>query len=817
MPPVCLIRQVADGLETCPDGLALLQSLKEEPVAVICLAGQYRTGKSFFLNQMCRNSSLKHTPPNEGFVVGPTTESCTRGIWIWDANQRNGRGEKILLMDTEGIASTDNDETYDAKIFSLGLLLSSVFVFNTMGVIDEGAIDRLFLVSELTKHVCIHDHGVGKSAGDSIQTLSDDYVMDEIKSVSEDALAPHFPPFVWLLRDFLLDIQDSGEQLTPNAYLERSLESREGASKRASKRVQERNRIRRSIRTLFTHRECMTLVRPATDEDKLRHASLLPDDELRSEFLVQMHAIRERLLDIARPKRVLNQVIDGTKLSHLVECYVNTMNSGVVPDIKAAWDYVSDVTCEAACFHAIETYKQVMATNNSMAQPEFERVYKEAQEAALNIFKKESVEGEARKRCFQTLKHTIAQDKTQQIAALQQKSAEFCTTLLEKLLHQLVKCPIENGEWDDAKGFVLVDRLAPLFNAYDKDGDGPSKMKTLLHFVKTDLLAMVELLFVRMMNRYDALLENTKKAADETIRESENARMIVEKECHKFQMESTRLIGVVATLEEKLENAQTQIVQLKDVQNELQAQLRTSDEKRKTQKIEFEALKTQHASLENDRTKLQSQLDLTQESLRQSNEEKESMRALLTSQLNEEREERTKERELSISNLAKQAAELHAVQRNLKLRASELEESQRQNTLLTKERDILSSKLQDLLEVHEELSTNLHSISESNDTFAQEKARLQSRCERLEQELGSLNERFQVEIVLERCCAEVVKQIEGEKTIHTLIEEKATLQETLGDLHLKISSLPDFYQRQVFCAEEPVPDFFEALTSLMGK
>jgi hypothetical protein len=77
-----------------------------------------------------------------GFVVGPTTESCTRGIWIWDADQRNSRGEKVLLMDTEGIASTDNDETYDAKIFSLGLLLCSVFVFNTMGVIDAGAIDR---------------------------------------------------------------------------------------------------------------------------------------------------------------------------------------------------------------------------------------------------------------------------------------------------------------------------------------------------------------------------------------------------------------------------------------------------------------------------------------------------------------------------------------------------------------------------------------------------------------------------------------------------------------------------------------------------
>ena len=49
-------------------------------------------------------------------------------------------------MDTEGLASIDQDETWDAKIFSLGILLSSIFVYNSMGVIDEGAIDRLFLV-----------------------------------------------------------------------------------------------------------------------------------------------------------------------------------------------------------------------------------------------------------------------------------------------------------------------------------------------------------------------------------------------------------------------------------------------------------------------------------------------------------------------------------------------------------------------------------------------------------------------------------------------------------------------------------------------
>lgn len=38
-------------------------------------AGKYRTGKSFLLNCLLGRQS--------GFVVGPTVEPCTKGIWIW--------------------------------------------------------------------------------------------------------------------------------------------------------------------------------------------------------------------------------------------------------------------------------------------------------------------------------------------------------------------------------------------------------------------------------------------------------------------------------------------------------------------------------------------------------------------------------------------------------------------------------------------------------------------------------------------------------------------------------------------------------------
>lgn len=51
---------------------------------------------------------------------------------------------------------------YSTQIFSLAVLLSSLFVYNQMGGIDEAALDRLSLVTEMTKHIRVK---AGASSG----------------------------------------------------------------------------------------------------------------------------------------------------------------------------------------------------------------------------------------------------------------------------------------------------------------------------------------------------------------------------------------------------------------------------------------------------------------------------------------------------------------------------------------------------------------------------------------------------------------------------------------------------------------------------
>jgi hypothetical protein len=56
-------------------------------------------------------------------------------------------------MDTEGLNAIDQDNNHDIRIFSLAILLASYFIYNSMGSIDENAIQSLNLVVNLTKHI----------------------------------------------------------------------------------------------------------------------------------------------------------------------------------------------------------------------------------------------------------------------------------------------------------------------------------------------------------------------------------------------------------------------------------------------------------------------------------------------------------------------------------------------------------------------------------------------------------------------------------------------------------------------------------------
>ena len=59
----------------------------------------------------------------------------------------------MIVVDTEGLGAYDEDENHDAKIFLLALLLSSLLIYNSVGTIDENALNSLSLVINLSNKI----------------------------------------------------------------------------------------------------------------------------------------------------------------------------------------------------------------------------------------------------------------------------------------------------------------------------------------------------------------------------------------------------------------------------------------------------------------------------------------------------------------------------------------------------------------------------------------------------------------------------------------------------------------------------------------
>ena len=115
----------------------------------------------------------------------------------------------VIVIDSEGIGGLDEDNNHDMRIFSLAVLISSFFIYNSMGSIDENALSSLSFVSSLSNHIKV------KSSANSDEPEEDD----------PESLRKYMPKFMWVVRDFSLQLMnEKNEAISPQQYLERALE-----------------------------------------------------------------------------------------------------------------------------------------------------------------------------------------------------------------------------------------------------------------------------------------------------------------------------------------------------------------------------------------------------------------------------------------------------------------------------------------------------------------------------------------------------------------------------------------------------------------
>ncbi|XP_020670103.3 guanylate-binding protein 1 isoform X1 [Pogona vitticeps] len=330
--PVCLIENRPDGTLVIREKAAASLAQIRQPVVVVAIVGLYRTGKSYLMNRLAGR--------RKGFCLGATVQAMTKGIWMWCLPHPQKQGCTLVLLDTEGLGDVGKANTQnDSWIFALAILLSSTFVYNSMGTIDENALEKLHYVTELTK---------------KIRTKSSPVLSHEDEDSAE--FIRFFPAFIWAVRDFTLALEIDGCLVSDDGYLENALKLQKGDTEQVTKS----NMPRICIRHFFPSRKCFTFDRP-TNRRNLSRLEELEEDELEEEFLEPMNRFCQHVWGTSRPKMVPGgHVVTGSMLVNLMKTYVDAINNGQVPCLENAVVALSKIENSAAVCEAISYYEEQM-------------------------------------------------------------------------------------------------------------------------------------------------------------------------------------------------------------------------------------------------------------------------------------------------------------------------------------------------------------------------------------------------------------------------------------------------------------------------
>ncbi|KAF5186122.1 Guanylate-binding protein, partial [Thalictrum thalictroides] len=359
----------------------------------------------------------------------------------------------------EGIDAYDQTGTYSTQIFSLAVLLSSMFIYNQMGGIDESALDRLSLVTEMTKHIRVRASG-GKSTASELGQFS--------------------PIFVWLLRDFYLDLVEDNRRITPRDYLELALKPMEGGGRD----IASKNEIRESIRALFPDRECFTLVRPLNNENALQRLDQTSLDKLRPEFRAGLDSLTRFVFERTRPKQVGATVMTGPILAGLTQSFLDALNNGAVPTISSSWQSVEEAECRKAYDAASEVYMSSFDRSKPPDEASLREAHEEAVQKSLAAFNGSAVGVGPVRQKYESFLQTFLRRAFEEYkrSAYMEADMKCSNTLqdMEKKLRSACRAP-------DAKVDNVIKVLDGLLSEYETSSHGPGKWQKLATFLQQSL------------------------------------------------------------------------------------------------------------------------------------------------------------------------------------------------------------------------------------------------------------------------------------------------------------------------------------------
>ncbi len=284
-----------------------------------------------------------------------------------------------FFIDTEGLGAYDEEINHDSKIFLIAILISSLFILNSFGNIDENSINSLSFILNISRTIKLNQNNYDAST-------------------NPDELAAYFPSLLWLLRDFSLKLEDSqGNTITAKQYLENALQLQKGYSDA----VEEKNKVRKLITSYFKERDCFSMVRPVENEKDLQNLQTLEDSEIRKEFIEQAQMLRNKVFRKVKPKIFNNKILSGSMLIELLENILDSINKGAVPVIENSWKYMLYNESLKNMNHIYDKLKkrihefQLSNKDNQKFLKEFDKFQQDTMKILVDNFLKEAISPES--------------------------------------------------------------------------------------------------------------------------------------------------------------------------------------------------------------------------------------------------------------------------------------------------------------------------------------------------------------------------------------------------------------------------------------
>jgi len=324
--PVRLVVESSSGeLEVNPEAIRLLEEpkLARKAVRVCSAVGQMRFGKSYILNRVAGHSGAG------GFSLGHTTESTTKGIWIWASEHPHQPNEVLLTLDTEGLFDPKKPQgQQDKNRFVLTILLSTLLIVNVPSVLTSTILGDLEVATTLSKFITEKANGDGPTVSAKMPTL------------------------LFLVRDFSLSLGQFKND--PDEYLASVLNDEdESEDFDANKRNFYRTNLKKRYQSY-----CRTLPTPTSNPEK-ENVLLGTDREdtvTRPEFKLASEKVVQEVWDQTKVFSVGPANATCASYAAVVTSIVADIQAGVMPSVPNVLDSLRSVLLQQSVAIGVEMF-----------------------------------------------------------------------------------------------------------------------------------------------------------------------------------------------------------------------------------------------------------------------------------------------------------------------------------------------------------------------------------------------------------------------------------------------------------------------------